>query len=109
MNQSPRQNRLKFAAIANEAEFRQDLEHFKRAKTLKQNDPEHFAQTELLRNSFVQVQERALQEREKASPRRYDKVKSKVIGNLNSQKKAKKNQRRVADRKAYDMDMVGKL
>lgn len=43
MNQSPRQNRLKFAAIANEAEFRQDLEHFKKANTLKQNDPEHFA------------------------------------------------------------------
>jgi len=109
MSVSPRAHRLKFANTSNEKAYRDHIEHFKRAKTLKAEDPDHYEATRLLRDSYVEVHERAIEQRERASPRNFSNVKSKVKGNMNSQKKAKKMKRQVDDRKAYDMNMVGRL
>ena len=63
------------------------------------NDFQEFVRTEILRRSIHDVKSRAA---ELASPKKYDKVKSKVAGNFISQEKAKKRSKRIAVLKAKD-------
>ncbi len=63
------------------------------------NDFQEFVRTEILRRSINDVKHRAA---ELASPKKYDKVKSKVAGNFKSQEKAKLRNKRVAVLKAKD-------
>jgi hypothetical protein len=80
----------------------------KRADSAKKSPEKHFGQsddfqefvrTEILRRSINDVRHRAA---ELASPKKYEKVKSKVAGNFESQKQAKKRNNRIAVLKAKD-------
>lgn len=59
---------------------------------------DEYQKTEIIRKSVMDVKERAAVERERrTSPHKtYANVKSKVAGNLKSQKMAKKNSQRIA-------------
>ena len=80
----------------------------KRADSAKKSPEKHLSEsadfqeyirTEILRRSINDVRHRAA---ELASPKKYEKVKSKVAGNFESQKQAKKRNTKIAVLKAKD-------
>mgnify|MGYP004552932015 CR=1 FL=1 len=90
MSLSPTSSRLKFFNKQNKEQYRDNIEAIRQGD-LNQSQAE-LANNDLLRRSTAQVHERALEQHEQhTSPRAFKHVKSKVRGNMSSQKKAKKN------------------
>lgn len=92
MSLSPTSSRLKFFNKQNKEQYRADIDAIRSGDQHLNLSHAELAKNELLRHSTAQVHERALEQHElHTSPRAFKHVKSKVRGNMSSQKKAKKN------------------
>ena len=79
----------------------------RRDSKLVPEDLEEYKRTEILRKSMNDVKTRARDEegRRKSPVKTYSSVKSKIAGNLKSQKKAKKVSAMVEEQKALDREV----
>ena len=78
-----------------------------RDSKLNPDDLEEYKRTEILRKSMNDVKNRASfeDEKRKSPTKTYQSVKSKIAGNLKSQKKAKKISSMVEEQKALDREV----
>ena len=89
---SPTKQEMLDAERQKEVPFNQRMALMRTVTNVQDEDLEQYAQTELIRKSVQDVKMRAKIDKERRqSPRKtYSGVKSKVAGNMKSQKKAKK-------------------
>lgn len=83
------------------------MELLRRTTGIADDDIQEFQQTEILRKSIAEVRTRANKHEEnRNSPQKYRQTKSKIAGNMSSQKKAKKRSGMVkSPRTIHDINM----